>query len=108
MDEREVYTQRVERLTFQVMVQHQVPWMGGRWIHRGWRDLPSRLRNHHQVPWMGDEHTKGRETYLPGDGPPSGPMDGREVDTQRVERLTFQVIVHHQAPWMGERWTHKG
>ena len=38
-----------------------------------------------------------------GDDPASGPIDGREVDTQRLERLTFQVIVKHQAPWMGGR-----
>ena len=38
-----------------------------------------------------------------GDGPASGPIDGREVDTQRLERLTFLVMVQHQVPWMGGR-----
>ena len=43
-----------------------------------------------------------------GDGPASGPIDGREVDTQRWERLTFLVMVQHQVPWMGGWWAHRG
>ena len=53
-------------------------------------------------------HIEGGEIYLPGDGPASGPIDGREVDTQRVERRTFLVMVQHQVPWMGGWWAHRG